>query len=234
MPRQTLNVRHDINYLERTGAIWSYDLTAKVGAAPSVPSSWTNVLGENGIYRAMSSAGERPDIGPTTEANALWLITQDAAAARYALAQAQAAGSVPRHYYDTAKGHYLSVADYPQLWIDSRGSVQPKQMAGDESAWYPDRAHTPDISYVAWLLTGDRYHLDMLNAQASWVIANTWNGYRQDAQGIVTHRTKSCARRPGRCAPCRKPPSPTPTGPTRRPISRGSRTTTGPTCAPRR
>ena len=185
---QTLNVRHDIDYLERTGAIWNFDLTARVGAAPLVPSDWTNVLGENGIYRAMSSAGERPDIGPVTEVNALWLITQDASAARYALAQAQAAGSLPWHYYDTAKGHYLSVADYPQMWIDSRGSVRPKQMAGDESGWYPDRAHTPDLSYVAWLLTGDRYHLDMLNAQASWVIANTWNGYRQDAKGIVTHQ----------------------------------------------
>ena len=159
-----------------------------VRAAPSVPSSWTNVLGVNGIYRAMPTTGERPDIGPTTEANARWLITQDASAATYALAQAQAAGSIPWHYYDTAKGHYLSVTDYPQLWIDYRGSVQPKQIAGDESGWYPDRAHTPDLSYVAWLLTGDRYHLDMLNAQASWVIANTWNAYRQDAQGIVTHR----------------------------------------------
>ena len=144
--------------------------------------------GTTGFTRPCRPPANATDIGPTTEANARWLITQDASAARYALAQAQAAGSVPWHYYDTAKGHYLSVTDYPQLWIDYRGSVQPKQMAGDESGWYPDRAHTPDLSYVAWLLTGDRYHLDMLNAQASWVIANTWNAYRQDAQGIVTHR----------------------------------------------
>ena len=79
--RQTLNVRHDIDYLERTGAIWNYDLTATVSAAPSVPSSWTNVLGDNGLYRAMPTTGGRPDIGPTTEANARWLITQDASAA---------------------------------------------------------------------------------------------------------------------------------------------------------
>ena len=135
----------------------------------------------------MPTTGGRPDIGPTTEANARWLITQDASAATYALAQAQAAGSIPWHYYDTAKGHYLSVADYPKLWIDPRGSVRPSQIAGDESGWTTDRAHSPDVSYVAWLLTGDRYHLDMLNAQASWVIANTWNDPRQDAQGIVAN-----------------------------------------------
>jgi hypothetical protein len=185
--KQTLNVQHDIDYLERTGAIWNYDLTASVGALPSVPSSWTNVLGVNGLVQYMPTAGARPDIGPTTDANARWLITQDASAATYALAQDQAAGSIPWHYYDTAKGHYLSVTDYPQLFIDPRGSVRPAQIAGDESGWTADRAHTPDVSYVAWLLTGDPYQLDMLNAQASWVIANTWNAPRQNAQGIVAN-----------------------------------------------
>ena len=185
--RQTLNIRHDIDYLEQTGAIWNYDLTATVRATPSVPSSWTTMLGVNGLVPYMPTTGGRPDIGPTTEANARWLITQDASAANYALAQAQAAGSIPWHYYDTAKGHYLSVGDYPTLWIDPRGSVRPSQIAGGESGWTTDRAHSPDVSYVAWLLTGDRYHLDMLNAQASWVIAASWNDPRQDARGIVAN-----------------------------------------------
>jgi Ca2+-binding RTX toxin-like protein len=184
---QTLNVQHDINYLEQTGAIWNYDLTAPVSAAPSVPSSWTNVLGVNGLFQYMPTTGARPDIGPTTEANARWLITQDAAAANYALGQAQAAGSIPWHYYDTAKEHDLSITDYPTLWIDPRGSVRPSQIAGTESGWTTDRAHSPDLSYVAWLLTGDRYHLDMLNAQASWAIANTWNSPRNNGQGIIAN-----------------------------------------------
>ena len=63
--KQTLNVRHDIDYLEQTGAIWNYDLTATVGAAPSVPSSWTNVLGVNGLVPIHAdhrrTAGHRPD-----------------------------------------------------------------------------------------------------------------------------------------------------------------------------
>ncbi|WP_188973992.1 calcium-binding protein, partial [Neoroseomonas lacus] len=184
---QTLNVRHDIDYLEQTGAIWNYDLTASVGSAPSVPSGWTNVLGVNGLFQYMPTTGGRPDIGPTTEANARWLITQDASAANYALAQAEAAGSIPWHYYDAAKGHYLSVTDYPKLWIDNRGTQQPSQIAGSESGWTTDRAHSADVSYVAWLMTGDRYHLDMLNAQASWVIASAWNDPRNDSQGIVAN-----------------------------------------------
>ncbi|WP_428662811.1 hypothetical protein [Reyranella sp.] len=184
---QTLNVKHDIDYLERTGAIWSYDLTASVGAAGAVPSSWTNVLGGNGLTQYMPTTGGRPDIGPTTDLNARWLITQDASAAALALAQDQAAGSIPWHYYDNTKGHYLAVTDYPQLWIDGRGEVRPSQIAGSESGWTTDRSHSPDLSYVAWLMTGDQYHLDMLNAQASWVIANTWNPSRQGAKGLVAN-----------------------------------------------
>ena len=143
--------------------------------------------GSTGSSKPWGRPAIAPDIGPTTEANARWLITQDASAATYALAQAQAAGSIPWHYYDTANGHYLSVEDHPTLWIDSRAAVQPRQVAGTESGWAPDRAHTPDLSYVAWLMTGDRYHLDMLNAQASWVIAETWNDARQNGKGLVAN-----------------------------------------------
>lgn len=184
---QTLNIRHDIDYLEQTGAIWNYDLTASVNASGGVPSGWTNVLGVNDLFKYMPSTGSRPDIGPTTEANAVWLITQDPSAANYALMQAQAAGTIPWHYYDAAKGHYLAVTDYPKLWIDSRGTQRPAQLDSGASGWTTDRAHSPDVSYVAWLLTGDPYHLDMLNAQASWAIASTWNDPRQDAKGLVAN-----------------------------------------------
>jgi hypothetical protein len=111
----------------------------------------------------MPTAGGRADIGPTTEANARWLITQDASAATFALAQAQAAGSIPWHYYDTAKGHYLSVADYPELWIDVRGSVDADRRRW--TGWTTDRAQ-PRRLLRRWLLTGDAT-IDMLNAQAS-------------------------------------------------------------------
>ncbi|MBW6397544.1 calcium-binding protein [Roseomonas sp. HJA6] len=183
----TLHVRHDVDYLEQTGAILSYDLTAPTNAAPAVPSGWTNVLGLNGVATYMPMTGGRPDIGPTTGVNATWLISQDPAAAKYALAQAQAAGTIPWHYYDAPKGHYLSVGDYPSLWIDGRGAVKPSQIASSD-VWTTDRAHAPDMSYVAWILTGDTYHLDMLNAQASWVIASAWNDPRQNGLGIVANQ----------------------------------------------
>ncbi|MBR0670150.1 calcium-binding protein [Neoroseomonas soli] len=183
----TLHVRHDIDYLERIGAILPYDLTAQTDAVGGVPSGWTNVLGVNGVTQFMPMTGGRADIGPTTTVNANWLITQDPAAAKYALMQAQAAGSIPWHYYDAANGHYLSLDDYPSMWIDNRGIVKPTQLAGDAGGWTTDREHAPDMSFVAYLLTGDQYHLDMLNAQASWVLASTWDYPRQLGDGIVVN-----------------------------------------------
>jgi len=181
----TLNVRHDIDYLERIGAVLPYDLTATTSSPGNVPSGWTNVLGVNGVTQYMPMTGGRPDIGPTTAVNANWLISQDPAAAKYALMQAQAAGTIPWHYYDAANGHYLSLDDYPGIWIDSRSSVKPTQLAGDAGGWTTDREHAPDMSYIAYLLTGDPYHLDMLNAQASWVLASSWDYPRQLGEGIV-------------------------------------------------
>ncbi|MBV9116654.1 MAG: hypothetical protein JOY63_04730, partial [Acetobacteraceae bacterium] len=88
-----VNVQHDIAALEKTGLIQNYDLTA--GVAPSLVASeaaqmakpgFGAVLGNAGVTQYMPMTGGRPDIGPTTEANALWLMTQNATAAQYALA----------------------------------------------------------------------------------------------------------------------------------------------------
>jgi hypothetical protein len=123
----------------------------------------------------MPSTGNRSDIGPTTEANALWLITQDPTAGKYAVGQADAAGSVPWHFFDPTTGSYLSVFQYAQLWADPRGGNGApggltQQVDPTNTGWTPDAAHQPDLSYDVYLLTGDRYYLDQLNAQADFSI----------------------------------------------------------------
>ena len=193
----TLNVVHDVEYLERLGAMQNFDLQRPVNpqlltdeARSLASSSWTNVLGVNDVTQYMPMTGGRPDIGPTTTANALWLITQNPVAATYALGQAEAAGTIPWHFYDPAHGRYLSLDDYPTIWIDYRGGVKPTQMPSDSTGWTTDTAHQPDMSYIAYMLTGERYYLDQLNAQASWAIATTWNEPRQNGLGIVANEAE--------------------------------------------
>lgn len=151
------------------------------------------VLGNAGVATYMPMTGGRPDIGPTTRANTLWLMTQDDAAARYALAQSDAAGSVPWHFYDPRTGTYIRLTEHPTLWADGRAGPgngsEPLTQQPDYTGtgWSPDPAHQPDLSYIPYLLTGSHYRLDQLNAQASWSIVATWNAPRLNGKGIVAN-----------------------------------------------
>ncbi len=157
------------------------------------------VLGNAGVTQYMATTGGRGDIGPTTQANTIWLMTQNAQAQAFALAQADAAGSVPWHLYGQATGTYLATTQYPALWADPRGGstwgttglTQPVpdyySDANPGSGWTVDTGHQPDLSYDAYLLTGSRYYLDQLNAQASYDILEAAPSWRQDGQDLVVN-----------------------------------------------
>ena len=197
--RPHVNFVQDIAHLERTGAIQTYDLTTGVDGrliaeeAKQMAGPGFGVLGNAAVTTYMPMTGGRPDIGPTTRANTLWLMTQDDAAARYALAQSDAAGSVPWHYYDPRVGTYVRLTEHPTLWADGRagggnGSEALTQLFDEKgTGWSPDPAHQPDLSYIPYLLTGNHYRLDQLNAQASWSILATWNAPRLNGKGIVAN-----------------------------------------------
>jgi hypothetical protein len=198
-PSTGLNIQHDIAYLEATGAIPNYDTQYSVpsgnlaneAAAIAAP-DWNAPLGTDGISQYMPTTGGRGDIGPTTQANATWLITQSATAAAYALGQAQEAGSVPWHFYDpTSNGTFLNTADYPNIWTDGRGGPGSyttgltQQVNPTNTGWTADPAHMPDLSYVAYMLTGNVVDLEQLNAQASFAIDNFWPYPRNGGQAII-------------------------------------------------
>ncbi|SEP50536.1 Calx-beta domain-containing protein, partial [Rhodospirillales bacterium URHD0017] len=183
------NVVQDIDHLQDTGAIPNLDLAA--GVDPSDLSAeritGNQILGPGSVTQYMPTAGGRADIGLMPGWNAIWLITQDEQAAKYALAQADVAGSVPWHYFDPKTGTYLSVTDYPTLWADPRGTPTLTQQPSSSSGWTPDAAHQPDLSYLAYLMTGDRYYLDQLNAQATFAVFSDWNVLRQNGLGLVAN-----------------------------------------------
>ncbi|GAA5264650.1 hypothetical protein ACOSOMT5_P1075 [Acidiphilium sp. MT5] len=198
-PATGLNIQHDIAYLEATGAIPNYDtqygvsstVLANEAAAIAAP-GWNAPLGTDGITQYMPNVGGRGDIGPTTQANATWLLSQSATAAAYALGQANEAGSIPWHFYDpTSNGSFLNPADYPTIWTDGRGGPGSyttgltQQVNPTNSGWTTDVAHTPDLNYVAYMLTGNVVALEQLNAQASFAIDNFWPYPRNNGQAIV-------------------------------------------------
>ena len=194
-PAAFTNVRHDIAHLERTGLVANYDpdraryssATISGLTARMARSDWNAPFASNDIYRYMPGTGGRPDIGPTTRANADWLLTQDATAAKYALDQAGAADGIPWHFRDVATGTWLNTTNRPKLWTDPRGGVNglTQQVDPKNSGWTPQTAHQPDTSYVPYLLTGERTFLDEVNAQAGYVVMSSWPYQRMDGQALV-------------------------------------------------
>ena len=196
--RVPINVVHDIAALERLGAIPNYELHP--GAARSVlvayrraiaQPGWDTPLAADGVTRYMPTTGGRGSIGPTSRANAVWLISQNPIAAEYAIGQADAAGAVPWHMWYPKTGNFLTTADFPNIWTDSRGGPHSyttglTQQVG-HTGWTPDASHQPDLTYIPYLLTGRRYYLDQLNAQASFAETDFWPAAqaRNGGEGIV-------------------------------------------------
>ncbi len=185
-----VNLARDVDYLERIGVIADYDLAA--GAPAAMVAEEAKQMGQpgfgaplatNGVTQYMPMTGARPDIGPTTRANAIWLLTQDPMAAAYALWQGEAAAGIPWHFWNREAGTWLNTDQNPQIWADPRGGANglTQQVDGKNNGWAPDTAHQPDLSFVPYLFTGSRFHLDELNAQAAFSIVSTWPAMRSGA-----------------------------------------------------
>ncbi|TAL04118.1 MAG: hypothetical protein EPO08_02395 [Rhodospirillaceae bacterium] len=183
-----MNVQHDLAYLEHSGAVLSYDRTTGVYNS-TVVNSFVNVeqaagfgtpLAANGITRYMPQTGGRPDIGYTTMWSTVWLMTGDSRAAMLALAQGDTGGAVPWNIKLT-NGHWLTPADYPAIWIDQRSNTSVTANlppTATDTGWTPETAHQPDLAYVPYIMTGQRWYLDRLNAQAAYSLSSDWPGYR--------------------------------------------------------
>ena len=194
-----IQIIHDIAALERSNAILDYDLQSGVQVnlirrnRELMDGDGFGILGNAGLAWNMAITGGRNDIGPTTQANTIWLLTQDTDAQAFALSEADAAGSVPWHYYDAPHGTYLTAARYPNLWADPRAAreglrgltQQIHEFSKGCGCFNMDAAHQPDLSFIAYILTGERYYLDQLEAQASWDIIGWDPRLRQTDKGIV-------------------------------------------------
>ena len=182
------HIRHDAGYLADTGAVARYDVSTGVDdallsrmASNVAAPGWGAILGARGVTQDMTQTGGRPDIGPATQAQAIWLMTGDLRAAAFAIGQAEAAGSIPWHFWDVSGGRggggWLDARRWPRLWTDPRGGPPPGgllQPVASDTGWVPDSAHQPDLSFVPYLLTGRRAFLDELQAQAAWCVVSQW------------------------------------------------------------
>jgi len=136
------------------------------------------VMGLAGINAYMPQTGERPDIGIVTEAQAEYICTSRQTALDLMRAQAEAGGTMPWHMRDENTGAPLDLKQYPgATWYSSTTQGQPYVKTAKSDVTL-DTAHQPAIAYVPYVLTGDPYHLEDLQFQATWNLGSLVPQYR--------------------------------------------------------
>jgi hypothetical protein len=189
--RAVVNVQHDPAYLEHAHAILPYDLMT--GVSEETLNNAVKIanqpgfgmpLSANGVDHGMPDTGGRPDIGYTTLWNTAWLMTGDWRAAAVALAQGDAGGAVPWNI-KLSDGHWLTPAAALEVWTDARGNPTfandyPRTTLTNTKSeiWELSTAHEPNLAYVPYIMTAERWYLDRLNAQAAWSLSSVWPAWR--------------------------------------------------------
>ncbi|GIL38126.1 hypothetical protein [Roseiterribacter gracilis] len=130
-----------------------------------------------GVTAYMPTTGDRPDIGPLTEAQAAW-VGGDSGSLQTLLAQAEAAASVPWHFRDERTGAPIDLQAYPEASCHPNGG-NPKIAMADKTLFTPDKAHQPALSYLPYAITGDPYFLEELQFQATFDDLADPPGYKQ-------------------------------------------------------
>ena len=174
------NVQYDLGYLEAANAIPNYDTSLGVSDAAIqnnlsllTPGN-TGPMGSALVDTYMPDTGGRDDLGPEPAWMAEWLMAQNPAASQVMLANAAAGGTVPWHYTDESTGTQINVQTYPNFWDDYRGTLVPTNGWPDSNPadqWTLDAAHMPDLNYVPALISGSRYQLEQVQAEANYALS---------------------------------------------------------------
>ena len=136
-------------------------------ATRPAPAATYSPMGFAGLMCNMCITGERDDIGLVTEWQADYICTGQNLAT--VLAQAEAAGSYNINIRDTRTGAPFDCILYPTASTQSGGWVNPLiKQTTPRSNGTPiqfDIGHSPAMSYLPFLLTGDPYYLEGLQFQ---------------------------------------------------------------------
>jgi hypothetical protein len=124
-------------------------------------------MGFAGLSCNMCITGDRGDIGLVTEWQADYICYGQNLPT--VLAQAEAAGSFPIAFRDTRSGAPLDCITYPNASTQNVSYVSPLiKMTAPRSNGTPviyEDGHSPAMSYLPFLLTGDPYYLEGLQFQ---------------------------------------------------------------------
>jgi hypothetical protein len=186
-----LAIKQNIAYLAATKMLPNYDSNIVVDSSRAISecNSWLNApknIGERGQYMIdMGAAGGRGELGLLPRWTVMYLYTGSACLAESMYGHGELAGSWPmflregdpsrffdRNLTTSGLGRFVSVYSRPSFWINGNSfngsaadNVTILSTLGNNS-WRVDWPHMPEPFAVPWLLSGDKFFLEMLQGQA--------------------------------------------------------------------
>jgi len=141
------------------------DTGCRVGGDPGF--KYSGPMDSAGITKNMPQTGERPDIGWTTDAVAVWML---GGSPNSMLAWAQAADSVPINYVDDKTGKPIDLTVYPNAnnYPSPGAQGRPWIAGGAGNGWDADISHFPSMTYAAFETTHDIGFLHNLQHAANF------------------------------------------------------------------
>jgi hypothetical protein len=177
---------------------------AVVALDPRVDTIGANfdILQSGAVDPIMGAHGGRAELGPLPDWTARYLVKKNVTQGQFVMANGDLAGSWPIHVREPDNAvpsglgseHLMSIDQQPNVWLAAngtgiKGSPMPMQEYGSgvpgpgQSPLGPSNAHVPDLAFVPYLLTGDRYYADEMAFWANHGMLAT-NGH--GTQGLLT------------------------------------------------
>jgi hypothetical protein len=153
----------DVDYLLSTKLVPMYGYGAPDNATLAALTQ-NYVLGSNGPLEAdMGAQGGQFQIGPLTDADAKFLTSGDARAYRAVLCASSSLNSYNIANGYTADGNVLRLSTFGTWTQDGPGQGGSNNAGNSAYVW--DIAHHGSGGYLAYMLTGDRWHYETMLLQ---------------------------------------------------------------------
>lgn len=156
---------HNAAYLRASKLLPNYGYTSPSSSALSGLTSAYAPMARLNWEQDMGATGYTPGIGLLPHWDAMYAATGDSRALASSIAHSRAFGAYSVFYRNTTTKAMPKFSDFPAAYANSDDMTGNGQ---NSNRW--ENAHFPNAGYLAWLATGDRFHLETLqaNAFAAW------------------------------------------------------------------
>ncbi|MGC4115466.1 MAG: hypothetical protein QM765_12850 [Myxococcales bacterium] len=179
---------HDTRYLQLSGAVPAFQAkTIDEGVFAGLAQSYTPYAQANLPGNQLGGGGDSPSIGWLPKWDAIYVVSADPRAYKAVLVNSFASAAYSYHYRNKTSHEVVRFSDYPD---DKFPSATGDNYGGRAfysgqygSDW--DMSHGWLMGYLAYLLSGDTWHLEELQFAVKWVHYSHNVDYRGHATGLM-------------------------------------------------